>query len=59
VSPRADPDVVITEYRLHRRVVATGKGRVVATGKRSASDIVMIARARQGLSPGRRVGTPS
>lgn len=51
MSPRADPDVVITEYRLHRRVVATGK--------RSASDIVMIARARQGLSPGRRVGTPS
>jgi ketosteroid isomerase-like protein len=37
----ADPEVVITEYRLH--------GRVIPTGKSFASDIVMIARVRDGL----------
>jgi ketosteroid isomerase-like protein len=41
IHETTDPEVVITEYRLH--------GRVVATGKRFASDIVMIARVRGGL----------
>jgi len=41
VHETADPEVVITEYRLH--------GLVTATGKRFAFDIVMIARVRGGL----------
>lgn len=41
IHETTDPDVVIAEYRLH--------GRVVATEKRFASDIVMIARVRDGL----------
>jgi len=36
-----DPETVVFEYRLH--------GRVVATGKRFASDIVSVARVRDGL----------
>jgi ketosteroid isomerase-like protein len=38
IHETTDPELVVTEYRLH--------GRVVATGKRFASDIVMIARVR-------------
>lgn len=41
IHETTDPEVVVTEYRLH--------GRVVATGKRFASDIVMVARVRDGL----------
>ncbi|GAA3213513.1 nuclear transport factor 2 family protein [Nonomuraea helvata] len=37
----ADPEVVIAEYRLH--------GTVTATGRRFASDLVMVARVRDGL----------
>ncbi|GAA5707705.1 hypothetical protein SM007_34180 [Streptomyces avermitilis] len=41
IHETADPEVVVTEYRLH--------GRVLATGKRFAFAIVMIARVREGL----------
>ncbi|MDH6114808.1 ketosteroid isomerase-like protein [Kitasatospora sp. MAP12-15] len=41
IHETADPEVVVAEYRLH--------GRVVATGKRFAFDIVMIGRVRGGL----------
>lgn len=41
IHQTADPDVVIAEYRL--------RGRVVATGKRFASQIIMVARVRDGL----------
>ncbi|MER5532557.1 nuclear transport factor 2 family protein [Streptomyces mirabilis] len=41
IHETSDPEVVVAEYRLH--------GRVLATGKRFAFDIVMIARIRGGL----------
>ncbi|MCX4744087.1 nuclear transport factor 2 family protein [Kitasatospora sp. NBC_01287] len=41
IHETADPEVVVVEHRLH--------GRVIATGKRFALDIVMIARVRDGL----------
>ncbi|MEW9528677.1 nuclear transport factor 2 family protein [Microbispora sp. NPDC049125] len=41
IHETADPEVVVAEYRLH--------GRVVATGKRFASRIVMVARIRAGV----------
>lgn len=41
IHETADPEVVISEYRLH--------GRVLPTGKRFAYDMVMIARVRDAL----------
>ncbi|MET4644571.1 ketosteroid isomerase-like protein [Streptomyces atratus] len=41
IHEMSDPEVVVAEYRLH--------GRVLATGKRFVFDIVMIARIRGGL----------
>jgi ketosteroid isomerase-like protein len=41
VHETADPEVVIVEYLVH--------GTVTATGKRFASDLVMVARVRDGL----------
>ncbi|WP_433440135.1 nuclear transport factor 2 family protein [Nonomuraea sp. CA-141351] len=41
IHQTADPEVVIAEYRLH--------GTVTATGRRFASDLVMVARVRDGL----------
>lgn len=41
IHETSDPEVVVAEYRLH--------GQVLATGKRFAFDIVMIARIRGGL----------
>ncbi|GHD78629.1 hypothetical protein GCM10010317_098230 [Streptomyces mirabilis] len=41
IHETSDPEVVVAEYRLH--------GRVLATGKQFAFDIVMIARIRGGL----------
>ncbi|WP_214416039.1 nuclear transport factor 2 family protein [Sphaerisporangium fuscum] len=41
IHETADPEVIITEYRLH--------GRVIATGARFVTGIVMIARVRDGL----------
>ncbi|MFF7633090.1 nuclear transport factor 2 family protein [Kitasatospora sp. NPDC008050] len=41
IHETADPEVVVSEYRLN--------GRVVATGRRFTFDIVMIARVREGL----------
>ncbi|AOR36498.1 hypothetical protein BFF78_40420 [Streptomyces fodineus] len=41
VHETADPELVVAEYRLH--------GRVLATGKRFAFDMVMFARVRDGL----------
>jgi uncharacterized protein len=41
IHETTDPEIIVAEYRLH--------GRVVATGKRFASDIVMIAQVRDGL----------
>ncbi|GAA4636292.1 hypothetical protein GCM10023196_085470 [Actinoallomurus vinaceus] len=41
IHETADPEVVITEYRLH--------GRVLTTDTRFAADIVMITRVRDGL----------
>nr|WSY57285.1 nuclear transport factor 2 family protein [Streptomyces sp. NBC_00886] len=41
VHETTDPELVVTDYRLH--------GHVLATGKRFAFDMVMFARVRDGL----------
>lgn len=41
IHETTDPEVVISEYRLH--------GQVLPTGKRFAYDMVMVARVRNGL----------
>ncbi|MER6008836.1 nuclear transport factor 2 family protein [Nonomuraea angiospora] len=41
IRETTDPEVVVVEYRLH--------GRVTATGKQFANQIIMVARVRDGL----------